>query len=42
MAVKSGVAAVLIILYLGMLVGLLRGQFVNREKMQVFLQSLFS
>ena len=42
MAVKSGVASVLIILYLGMLVGLLRGQFVNREKMQIFLQSLFS
>ena len=42
MAVKSGVASILIILYLGMLVGLLRGQFVNREKMQIFLQSLFS
>ena len=41
MAVKSGVASVLIILYLSVLVGLMRDQFVNREKMQVFLQSLF-
>lgn len=42
MAVKSGVASVLIILYLGVLVGLMRNQFVNREKMEVFLRSLFS
>jgi type III secretion protein T len=42
MAVKSGVASVLIILYLGVLVGLMREQFVNREKMEVFLRSLFS
>ncbi len=41
MAVKSAVASVLIILYLSVLTGLLRAQFVNREKMQEFFQALF-
>lgn len=41
MAVKSAVASVMIILYLGILTGLLKEQFVNREKMQVFFQALF-
>lgn len=41
MPVKSAVAAVLLIAYLGVLMGLLEDQFVNREKMQVFFQALF-
>ena len=41
MAVKSGVASILIIAYLGVLVGVMRDQFVNREKMEIFVQSLF-
>ncbi|MEY4939215.1 MAG: Type secretory pathway, component EscT [Verrucomicrobiota bacterium] len=41
MAVKSAVASVLIILYLSVLTGLLKGQFVNREKLQIFFQALF-
>ena len=41
MAVKSAVASVLIILYLSVLTGLLKEQFVNREKMQAFFQALF-
>ena len=41
MPVKSAVAAVLLIAYLGVLTGLLEDQFVNREKMQVFFQALF-
>lgn len=41
MPVKSAIASVLIILYLGVLTGLLQDQFVNREKMQVFFQALF-
>lgn len=41
MPVKSGVASVLIILYLATLTTLLKDQFVNREKMQDFFQALF-
>jgi type III secretion protein T len=41
MPVKSAIASVLIVLYLGILTGLLQDQFVNREKMQVFFQALF-
>jgi len=41
MAVKSGVASVLIVLYLGILTSLLEGQFVNRQKMQAFFEALF-
>ena len=41
MAVKSAVASVLIILSLSVLTGLLKEQFVNREKMQAFFQALF-
>jgi type III secretion protein T len=41
MPVKSAIASVMIVLYLGVLVGLLQDQFVNREKMQTFFSSLF-
>lgn len=41
MPVKSAVASLIILLYLGVLTGLLQDQFVNREKMQVFFQALF-
>lgn len=41
MPVKSAIASVLIVLYLGILTGLLQDQFVNREKMQIFFQALF-
>ncbi len=41
MPVKSAVAAVLLLGYLGILTGLLQDQFVNREKMQAFFQALF-
>ncbi len=41
MPVKSAVASLLLILYLGVLVGLLQDQFVNREKLQIFFQALF-
>lgn len=41
MPVKSAIAALMIVVYLGILMGLLQDQFVNREKMQVFFQALF-
>jgi type III secretion protein T len=41
MPVKSAVASLLIILYLGVLTGLLQDQFVNREKLLSFFNALF-
>ncbi|PTY07823.1 EscT/YscT/HrcT family type III secretion system export apparatus protein [Opitutaceae bacterium EW11] len=41
MPVKSAIAAVLLLVYLSTLTHLLEGQFVNREKLQVFFQALF-
>lgn len=41
MPVKSAVAAVILLAYLGVLTGLIQDQFVNREKMQAFFQGLF-
>lgn len=41
MPVKSAIASFLILVYLGILTGLLQDQFVDRDKMQAFFRALF-